>query len=62
MRKKIYFILKASEQGKLSVYNLMGNAIFTRSVQAGSCHTVSVLPSTIYLVKFNNEVPKVIVR
>jgi hypothetical protein len=54
--------VKVSGQGKLAVYNLQGGIVFHKTVNAGSSHTVSVLPNTVYLVKFNNEVAKVIIR
>jgi hypothetical protein len=56
------FEMKASKQGKLTVYNQQGSVIFDKTVKAGSSSTVSVLPHTVYLVKFNNEVAKVIIH
>jgi outer membrane protein assembly factor BamB len=54
--------MKASKQGKLTVYNQQGSVLFDKTVKAGSSYTVSVLPYTVYLVKFNNEVAKIIIR
>jgi hypothetical protein len=54
--------IKTNKQGKLSVYDLLGKTIFDKSVETGNNYTVPALTSSIYLVKFNNEVKKVIVR
>ncbi|MDR1120655.1 MAG: PQQ-binding-like beta-propeller repeat protein [Dysgonamonadaceae bacterium] len=54
--------MKASVQGTLSVFDLTGKVLFNKTVEAGSNRTVSVLPHSVYLVKFNNEVAKVIIR
>jgi outer membrane protein assembly factor BamB len=54
--------MKTSGQGQLTVYNQQGAIVFNKRVNEGNNHTVSVVPNTIYLVKFNNEVIKVIIR
>jgi outer membrane protein assembly factor BamB len=54
--------VKVSAKGKLTVYDLMGNVIFSQMVETGSRNTVSVIFNTIYLVEFNGEIKKVIVH
>jgi hypothetical protein len=54
--------VKTCVQGKLIVYDLIGKTIFDKTVEAGNSLTIPANANTIYLVKFNNEVKKVITR
>ena len=54
--------IKTNKPGKLTVYDLVGKVIFNKAVGSGSSNTVSAVPNSVYLVKFNNEVTKVIIR
>jgi hypothetical protein len=54
--------IKTNKQGKLSVYDLLGKTVFDKSVETGNNYTIPALTSSIYLVKFNTEVKKIIVR
>jgi outer membrane protein assembly factor BamB len=54
--------IKANQQGKLTVYDLMGKIVFDKAVESGSKHVVSAVLNSIYLVKFNTEVRKVVIH
>jgi outer membrane protein assembly factor BamB len=54
--------IKTNKQGELTIYDLLGKTVFDKTVAAGNNYTVSALTNSIYLVKFNSEVRKIIIR
>jgi hypothetical protein len=54
--------IKTNISGKLTVYDLVGKIIFDKAAGSGNSYIIPASENSIYLVKFNDEVRKIIVH